>query len=63
MVPVVQNLSANAGDAGDVGSIPKLGRSSGRGNDSPLQCSLWEIPRTKGPGRLQFMGSPRVGHD
>ena len=26
---VVKNLSANAGDAGDVGSIPELGRSPG----------------------------------
>ena len=23
----------------------------------------WEIPRTEEPGRLQFMGSQRVGHD
>ena len=45
------------------GFHPELGRSSGRGNDSPLQCSFWKIPQTKGPGRLQFMGSPRVGRD
>ena len=23
----------------------------------------WRIPRTEEPGRLQFMGSQRVGHD
>ena len=23
----------------------------------------WKIPRTEEPGRLQSMGSPRVGHD
>ena len=23
----------------------------------------WKIPRTEGPGRLQSMGSQRVGHD
>ena len=23
----------------------------------------WKIPWTEGPGRLQSMGSPRVGHD
>ena len=23
----------------------------------------WEIPWTEEPGRLQSMGSPRVGHD
>ena len=34
---MVKNLYANAGDAGDVGSIPELGRSPGVGNDNPLQ--------------------------
>ena len=29
-------------------------------HSSPL---AWEIPWTEEPGRLQFMGSPRVGHD
>ena len=24
---------------------------------------VWEIPRTEGTGRLQSMGSQRVGHD
>ena len=33
---VVRNLSANAGD---VGLIPGLGRSSGEGNGNPLQYS------------------------
>ena len=35
-VSVVRNLSANAGD---VGLIPGLGRSSGEGNGNPLQYS------------------------
>ena len=34
--PVVKNLSANAGDAGDPGSIPGLGRFPGGGNGNPL---------------------------
>ena len=34
---MVNNLSANEGDAGDVGSIPGLGESPGRGNGNPLQ--------------------------
>ena len=34
---VVKNLPANAGDAGDVGSVPGWGRSPGGGNDNPLQ--------------------------
>ena len=35
---------ANAGDTGDVGLIPGLGRSPGGGNDNPLQCSGLENP-------------------
>ena len=42
MVLVVKNLPANAGDARDMGSIPRSGRSSGVGNDNPLQCSCLE---------------------
>ena len=38
---MVKNLPANAGDAGDEGLIPGLGRSPGRGNGNPLQyCCL-----------------------
>ena len=33
---VVKNLSANAGDAGDVDSISGSGRSPGIGNGNPL---------------------------
>ena len=29
----------SAGDTGDTGSIPGLGRSPGGGNDDPVQCS------------------------
>ena len=36
---VVKSPPANAGDAGDIGSIPGSGRSPGTGNDSPLQYS------------------------
>ena len=31
--------ACSAGDTGDVGSIPGLGRSSGEGNSNPLQYS------------------------
>ena len=34
---MVKNLPANAGDVRDAGSIPGSGRSSGEGNDNPLQ--------------------------
>ena len=36
---VVKNPPANAGDTGDRGSVPGSGRSSGEGNDNPLQYS------------------------
>jgi len=38
---VVNNLPANARDAG---SIPGWGRSPGGGNGNPLQCSCLENP-------------------
>ena len=41
---VVKSLPANAGDGGDVGSIPGLGRSPGVGNGNPLQDSCLENP-------------------
>ena len=41
---VVKNPPANAGDAGDMGLIPGLGRSPGEGNGNPLQYSCWENP-------------------
>ena len=40
--------SANAGDTGDSGSIPELGRSHGEGNCNPLQNSCLENPLDRG---------------
>ena len=40
-------MSANAGDAGDAGSIPGLGRSPGEGNGNPFQYSCLENPIDK----------------
>ena len=34
----------SACSAGDLGSIPGLGRSPGRGHGNPLQCSCLENP-------------------
>ena len=42
-------------NAGDLGLIPGLGRSSGGGHDNPAQYSCLENPL--------FMGSQREGHD
>ena len=45
---MVKNLSANAGDARDVGSNPGSGRSPGGGNDNPLQYSCLENSTGRG---------------
>ena len=49
--------------AEDLGSIPGSGRCPGEGNGNPLQYSCLKIPWMEKPGRLQSMGSQRVGHD
>ena len=49
---VVKNLSANAGDAGNVGLIPGWGRSTGVGNGNPLQYSCLENSVDRGAGGL-----------
>ena len=41
---MVKNLPASAGDAGDTGSVPGLGRSPGGGHGNPLQYSCLENP-------------------
>ena len=45
---VVKNPPANAGDVGDVGSIPGLGRSPGGGQGNPLKYSCLENPMDRG---------------
>ena len=60
---MVENPTANAGDARDVDPIPGLGRSPGVGNDNPLQYSCLENPMDRGAGRLQSMGPQRVRHN
>ena len=60
---VVKNSLSNAGDTRDASAIPELGRSPGGGNSNPFRYSCWKIPWTEEPGRLQSMGSQRVGHN
>ena len=48
MVLAVKNLPANAGDPGDPGSIPGLGRSPGVGNGNLLQYSCLENSMDRG---------------
>ena len=58
---MVKNLTANAGDTGDMGSIPGSGRSPGGGNGNPFQYSCLGNPWTLEPGGVQSIGSQRVG--
>ena len=44
MALVVKNLSANAGDIKDTGSVPGLGRSPGGEHGTPLQYFCLENP-------------------
>ena len=54
---VVKNSPANAGDAGDAGSIPGS-RKSPEGEMATYSSILaWRIPWTEEPGELQSMGS------
>ena len=53
---VVKNPSANAGDPGDVGSIPGLGRSPGEGSSNPLQYPCLENPMDRGIWRAIARG-------
>ena len=53
----------SACSVGDLGLIPALGRSPGGRHGKPLQCSCLENPMDRGAGRLQSMGSQRVGHN
>ena len=41
-------VKASACNAGDLGSIPELGRTLGEGNGNPLQYSCLENPRDRG---------------
>ena len=53
---MVKSPPANAGDEG---SIPGLGRSSGEGNGNPFQYSCLGNPMDRGAGGLQCMGLPK----
>ena len=53
---MVKNLPANAGDAGDSGSIPGLGRSPREGNGNSLQYSCLENPTDRGAWRATVLG-------
>ena len=53
-----KEAACNAGDTGDIGLIPGLGRSPGGENDNPLHYPCRKTPRIEEPVRLLSMGSP-----
>ena len=53
----------SACSAGDRGSIPGSGRSSGERNGNPLQYSRLENPIDSGAWQATVHGITRVGHD
>ena len=56
MTLVVKNPPVNAGDLRDVGLIPGLGKSPGRGNDNPLQYSCLRNPKNRGAWQTTVHG-------
>ena len=62
--PDSSDSKESAYSMGDLGLIPGLGRSPGGGHGNPLQYSCLENAHgEEKTGRLQSMGSQRVGHD
>ena len=61
--PGGSEVKASAYNVGDPGSIPGLGRSPEKEMATHSSILAWKIPWTEEPGRLQSMGSKRVGHD
>ena len=61
MALVVKN--PRAGDTWDMGLITGSGRCPAGELGNPLQYLAWRIPWTEEPGRLQSVGSHRVGYD
>ena len=60
---MVKNMPANAGDAGNVGSIPGKGRSLREGNGNPFQYSCLENPMDRGDWQVTVHRVARIGHN
>ena len=60
---VVKNSPPNAGDVGDLGLIPGLGRPPGRGHGNPLQYFCLENSMDRRAWRATIVESQRVGCD
>ena len=54
--PVVSAIKNSPANAGDMGSIPGPGRSSGKGKGNPLQYSCLENPMERGAWQATVHG-------
>ena len=61
--PGGSEVEVSASNAGDLGSIPGLGRYLEKEMATHSSVPAWKIPRIEEPGRLPSMGSQRVGQD
>ena len=61
--PGGSDSKASAPNAGDPGSIPRLGRFPGEGNGNPLQYSCLENFMDGGAWQVTVHSVARVGHD
>ena len=59
----LENLPENAGDLGDMGLIPRLGKSHGEEMATHSSILAWRIPWTEKSGGLQSIGLRRIGHN
>ena len=59
-IPGGSDGKESAFKAGDLGSIPGLGRSPGEGNGNPLQYSCLENPVDRGAWRATVHGSQQL---
>ena len=59
----VVKSACKAGATGDMGLIPRSGRSPKEGMATHSSILAWRIPWTEEPGGLQSTGSQRVGQD
>ena len=60
---LAKNPPANAGDTRETDLIPGSGRSPEEGMATHSSILAWRTPWTEEPGRLQPIGSQKVGHD
>ena len=60
---MVKNLSTNAGDIRDTGSVPGLARSPGEGNGYPFQYLCLENPMDRGAWRATVCEVAKSRHN